>query len=76
MKAVVGIVSVAVVISDADNPQEWSIQGLLLQSRAKRASRMFMLTEIRRHAKSGLFLLHCPQALVLAPESCVKLNGW
>jgi hypothetical protein len=32
MKAVVGIVSVVVLTSDADNPQEWSIQGLLLQS--------------------------------------------
>ena len=37
---------------------------------------MFMLTEIRRHAKSGLFLLDWHQALVLAPESCVRLNGW
>ena len=37
---------------------------------------MFMSTEIRRLAKSGLFLWHCPQALVSAPESCVKLNDW
>ena len=34
---------------------------------------MFMSTEIRRLAKSGLFLWHSPQALVSAPESCVKL---
>ena len=37
---------------------------------------MFMLTEIRRHAKCGLFLSHFPRALILAPESCVRLNGW
>ena len=37
---------------------------------------MFMLTEIRRHANSGLFLLDWHQALVFAPESCVRLNGW
>jgi hypothetical protein len=37
---------------------------------------MFMLTEIRRHAKSGLFLSHWLRALGLALESCVKLSGW
>ena len=37
---------------------------------------MFMLIEIRRHAKSDLYLLHYPQALVSAPESCVELNVW
>ena len=36
---------------------------------------MFMSTEIKRHAKSGLFLLHCLRALDLAPESCVTSNG-
>ena len=37
---------------------------------------MFMLTEIRRHVKFGLFLLDWHQVLVFAPESCVRLNGW
>ena len=36
-KAGVGIVGVMAVILDADNSEKRSIQGLLLQSRAKRA---------------------------------------
>jgi hypothetical protein len=37
-KAVDGIVGLMVVTLDADNSQERTLQGLLLQSRAKRAS--------------------------------------
>ena len=37
---------------------------------------MFMLTEIRRHAKSGFFPLHWHRALALAPGSSERLNDW